>query len=451
MYKNREYFLSLYYRISDLVCLNISFFIGIFLRFSNEANFSFFKNNYAILLVFINITWLFVSSSQKVYNIQAFINRNRYTLTVLVAITLQLFVTIALNGLIKTFYSRIFLFYTYLSFSILLLLGRKFTYFLYRKYLQKKLKQNAIVVFGEEDRIQDVNDFIEENISTETQNLIHLNEKKGFIEKLNELSERLFISEIYLPVSSFNESEVDQISNFCDNNFARLRIVFDWKKISARNLIATKYNQITIFKVASTPLDDPYNALLKRVMDVLFSGFLFVFLFSWLFPIIAIAVKLSSKGPVFFIQERSGINNKCFRCYKFRSMHLNQQADLQQATQNDPRITKLGAFLRRTSLDETPQFINVLKGDMSVVGPRPHMIKHTEEYSELVGNFMNRHTIKPGITGLAQIKGFRGEIDDLSLLQNRLRLDRFYVNNWSWTLDVKIVLLTILTIFKEHK
>lgn len=451
MYKNREYFLSLYYRISDLVCLNLSFFIGIFLRFRNETAFSFFENNYAILLVFINITWIFVSSSQKVYNIQAFITRSRYTITVIIAITFQLFITIALNGLIKTFYSRIFLFYTYLSFSVLLLIGRRFTYFLYKKYLQKKLKQNAIIVFGEEDRIHDVNDFIEENISTETQNLIHINEKEGIIERLENLSEDHFISEIYLPVSSFNEEEVDEISNFCDNNFARLRIVFDWKKISARNLIATKYNQITILRVALTPLDDPFNALIKRMIDVVFSCFLFIFLFSWLFPILAIAVKLSSKGPVFFVQERSGLNNRCFKCYKFRSMRINKLADEQQATQNDPRITKLGAFLRKTSLDETPQFINVLLGDMSVVGPRPHMIKHTEEYSELVGNFMNRHTIKPGITGLAQIKGFRGEIDDLSLLQNRLRLDRFYVNNWSLTLDIKIVLLTIITVFKDHR
>jgi len=132
-------------------------------------------------------------------------------------------------------------------------------------------------------------------------------------------------------------------------------------------------------------------------------------------------------------------------------MRENVEADRVQACKNDPRITKLGAFLRKTSMDELPQFFNVLKGEMSVVGPRPHMLKHTEEYSELVGNFMNRHAIKPGITGLAQIKGFRGEIDDFSLLQNRIRLDRFYVNNWSLTFDIKIVFLTILTIFRDHK
>jgi putative colanic acid biosynthesis UDP-glucose lipid carrier transferase len=187
------------------------------------------------------------------------------------------------------------------------------------------------------------------------------------------------------------------------------------------------------------------------MFDLLFTIVVSILLFSWLFPILAIAVKLSSPGSVFFKQKRSGINNKGFNCYKFRSMRQNADADLKQATQNDPRITKVGAFLRKTSLDELPQFINVLKGQMSIVGPRPHMLKHTEEYSSLVGSFMNRHAIKPGITGLAQIKGFRGEIDDFTLLQNRVRLDRFYVNNWTSFFDLKIVFLTVFTLFKDHK
>lgn len=451
MYKNREYFLSLYYRISDFTCLNIAFFIGIFLRFRNESNFAFFENNYAILLIFINITWLFVSSSQKIYNFQTYLKKSRYLIAIFLAITFQLFITIALNGLIKTFYSRIFLFITYLSFAILLFIGRKFIYYLYRHYLQNKLKRNAIVVFGDNTNLQDVREFIEENISTETQKVIPIEDKTNALQKLEKISEDHFISEIYVPVSLFQEEEVDEISNYCDNNFARLRIIFDWKRVTARNLIATKYNQMTIFKVASTPLDDPYNALIKRGFDLLLSSFFLIGVFSWLFPIIALIIKITSKGPVFFIQKRSGLNNKSFNCYKFRSMRQNQEADYVQASKDDPRITPFGAFMRKYSIDELPQFINVFKGQMSVVGPRPHMLKHTEEYSELVGNFMNRHTIKPGITGLAQIKGYRGEIDDLSLLQNRLRLDRFYVNNWSISLDLKIVLMTILVIFKDHK
>jgi len=172
---------------------------------------------------------------------------------------------------------------------------------------------------------------------------------------------------------------------------------------------------------------------------------------SWLFPVIAIAIKLTSKGPVFFKQKRTGLGNKEFNCWKFRSMTVNKDSDKIQATKGDKRITTVGRFLRRSSLDEFPQFINVFLGEMSVVGPRPHMLKHTEEYSQLIGNFMNRHAIKPGITGLAQVKGYRGEIDSPDLLSNRVRLDTFYVNNWSLYLDVKIVFFTMFGIFNDHK
>lgn len=422
-----------------------------FLRFKNEPSFSFFGSNYAVLLLFINITWLFVSTSQSIYQVQTFINKYRYAFSVALAIIFQLLITVAFNGLIKTFYSRIFLFYTYVNFTILLIIGRKITYFLYDKYLQSSLKQNAVVVFEDKNSLNDVNDCILNNISADNQKTVYFNDKEKLLENLEALKSDYFVSEIYLPISCFNEDEMEQVAAYCDNNFARLRLIFDWKKLSSRNLIATRHNQTTIIKVALTPLDDPYNALIKRLFDLVFSLLLFIFVFSWLFIIIAIAVKLSSKGPIFFVQRRSGLNNKGFNCYKFRSMRPNSEADKIQASKDDPRITRIGAFLRRTSLDEIPQFINVLKGEMSVVGPRPHMLQHTKEYSELVGNFMNRHAIKPGITGLAQIKGYRGEIDDLSLLQNRLRLDRFYVNNWTLFFDLKIVFYTVAVIFKSHR
>tara|TARA_R110002096_G_scaffold434488_1_gene656202 strand:- start:3098 stop:4369 length:1272 start_codon:yes stop_codon:yes gene_type:complete len=422
-----------------------------FLRFKDEPSFSFFGSNYAVLLLFINVTWLFVSGSQRVYQVQSFINKNRYAFSVAIAIVFQLLITVAFNGLIKTFYSRVFLFYTYINFTILLIIGRKITYFLYNNYLKSSLKQNAVVIFEDKNALNDLKDCILNNISADNQKTVYFHDKDKLIDELEALKTNYFVSEIYLPISSFNEDEIEQVAVYCDNNFARLRLIFDWKKLSSRNLIATRHNQTTIIKVALTPLDDPYNALIKRLFDLVLSLLLFIFIFSWLFPIIAIAVKLSSKGPIFFVQRRSGLNNEGFNCLKFRSMRPNTEANKKQATKDDPRITRIGAFLRQTSLDEIPQFINVLRGEMSVVGPRPHMLKHTEEYRELVGNFMNRHAIKPGITGLAQIKGYRGEIDDFSLLQNRLRLDRFYVNNWTLFFDLKIVFYTIAVIFKSHR
>ncbi|RLD21721.1 MAG: hypothetical protein DRI54_08935, partial [Bacteroidetes bacterium] len=174
------------------------------------------------------------------------------------------------------------------------------------------------------------------------------------------------------------------------------------------------------------------------------------FILSWLYPLLFVIIKVNSKGPVLFKQMRTGMNNEPFVCYKFRTMEENKQADVQQAIGNDPRVTKIGRFMRRTSIDELPQFINVLFGEMSVVGPRPHMLKHTEEYSKEVGKFMQRHAIKPGITGLAQAKGFRGEIKNLNLLKSRVKLDRFYVENWSLNLDLKIIFMTFRSVFSAH-
>ncbi len=459
MYKNHDYLLSLYYRIADTVVLNIAFGLGVYLRFYSVSSFEFqsqpsfdlIKSNYIGLLLFINVSWFFISNSQKIYNLQHFTSKNRYVFAVVSAIVLQLLITVAFNGLIKTFYSRIFLLYTYISFSVFLFIGRRLISFVYLKRLKKAKSQNAIVLIGTKAQLSEVKEFLGNNISTETQKLIELEPAGIQLQELQKINSVSPISELYVSLSGHYENEVEELSLFCDNHFIRLRLVFNWKKVSSQNINVVNFSQTNILKLSLTPLDDQYNALLKRGFDLVFSLLVTVLLFSWLFPIIAIAVKLSSPGPVFFKQKRSGINNKGFNCYKFRSMRQNSEADSKQATQNDPRITKVGAFLRKTSLDELPQFINVIKGQMSIVGPRPHMLKHTEEYSNLVGNFMNRHAIKPGITGLAQIKGFRGEIDDFALLQNRVRLDRFYVNNWTLFFDVKIVFLTIFTMFKDHK
>lgn len=451
MYKNHDYFLSLYYRISDFIALNLSFLLGFYIRFQGELVYIFNEFNYISLIIVINLVWLFVTSSQRIYNLQSFTNRNRYYIAFIVAFTLQILITIAFNGLNKALYSRLFLVYYHILFLVLILSARLITLKIYEKYLSHKLKKSVVVLFGEDSILDEVKSFFKKNLTLKRQGLKLFNQKDSLIADLENLKESHVISELYLPLSNFDENEIEEITNFCDNQFIRLRLIFDWKRVGARKLVATKLNQTTVFKVALTPLDDPFNALLKRAFDILVSSFVIVFIFSWMLPIVAILIKLSSKGPVFFIQKRSGINNKHFNCFKFRSMKQNLEADVRQATQNDPRITKIGSFLRKTSMDELPQFINVLRGDMSIVGPRPHMIKHTEEYSQMVGNFMNRHAIKPGITGLAQVKGFRGEIDDMALLQNRIRLDRFYVNNWSLFFDLKIVLQTITVVFEEHR
>ncbi len=185
------------------------------------------------------------------------------------------------------------------------------------------------------------------------------------------------------------------------------------------------------------------NTTVKRVFDVVFASLVTLLLLSWLIPLIAALIKLDSKGPVFFKQLRTGKDGVPFYCFKFRSMHMNADADHKQASRNDSRITKIGAFMRKTSIDELPQFINVLKGEMSVVGPRPHMLQHTEVYSSAINNFMVRHAVAPGITGLAQITGHRGETKETDAMIKRVNADIHYLQNWSFALDVKIVWLTV--------
>lgn len=191
--------------------------------------------------------------------------------------------------------------------------------------------------------------------------------------------------------------------------------------------------------------------LRKRIFDFFFSLGITLFLLSWLIPLVAILIKLDSRGPVFFKQLRTGKHNLPFYCLKFRTMRVNDESDHRQASRQDDRITKLGAFLRKTSLDELPQFLNVLRGEMSVVGPRPHMLSHTEHYSSVIDNFMIRHLVAPGITGLAQVAGHRGETKELDAMARRVNADMHYIQNWSFWLDIKIVLLTVKQALRGHE
>jgi putative colanic acid biosynthesis UDP-glucose lipid carrier transferase len=214
-------------------------------------------------------------------------------------------------------------------------------------------------------------------------------------------------------------------------------------------IINTSSNQYIYLTLQNTPLQHPFNRLIKRSFDILFSFVVLLFLFSWIALLIGCIIKLTSPGPVFFSQKRTGKDGKEFWCLKFRSMKPNGEADTKQAVKDDPRITPIGSFLRKTNLDELPQFINVLKGDMSVVGPRPHMLKHTEYYSQRIEGYMLRHSVKPGITGFAQVAGYRGETKEMKEMEGRVRRDVLYIQHWSFLLDLKIIYRTMLQWVKK--
>lgn len=187
----------------------------------------------------------------------------------------------------------------------------------------------------------------------------------------------------------------------------------------------------------------------KRVFDLCFSLCVTILLLSWAIPIIALFIKIESKGPVFFKQLRTGKDKMPFYCLKFRSMRLNDESDHRQATKNDPRVTRIGLFMRKTNIDELPQFINVLRGEMSVVGPRPHMLKHTTDYEQTISTYMMRHLVLPGITGLAQVKGYRGETKEQLAMEMRVKADIEYIKNRTFLLDLKIILLTMLQVARR--
>jgi Undecaprenyl-phosphate glucose phosphotransferase len=259
------------------------------------------------------------------------------------------------------------------------------------------------------------------------------------------------IDEIYCSLSEFNKEQTNLLIEFTDKEVLRLKFIPNSLGFNLDNFKVDFYGYIPVYVFRSIPLDNQFNKIAKRIFDVIFSLFIFVFVFSWLFPIIAIIIKLNSKGPVFFKQKRSGLDNNDFGCYKFRSMYFNEKSDGIQATKGDARITFVGAFLRKTSLDELPQFLNVLLGEMSVVGPRPHPLWLNDKYRDDIEKYMVRHFIKPGITGLAQVKGYRGETTDPAMMERRIKMDVFYMENWSFLLDIKIIFLTVLNILKGEE
>ena len=226
-----------------------------------------------------------------------------------------------------------------------------------------------------------------------------------------------------------------------------LKFISDPKEIFSKNLGVEFY---TTFPSQKTILHNPVIKIFKRTFDIVFSLIVIIGILSWLIPILAILIKLESKGPVFFKQGRPGIGENEFFCYKLRSMRINKTSEA-EISKDDPRVTKMGRFMRKTSIDEMPQFLNVLLGDMSVVGPRPHLWAQNIEYGNRIKKYMVRHCVKPGITGLAQVSGYRGKIEKDQDMINRVKFDVFYIENWSFLLDLKIIYQTVVNILKGEE
>lgn len=273
------------------------------------------------------------------------------------------------------------------------------------------------------------------------------------IGKINNVREFVLeqkIDEIFCSIGELTNDQQKDLIDFCDDNKIEIKFIPDTKIIFSKNMRVNHFEMFPILSIRKSPLDSYYTNLFKRTFDVLFSLFVIIFLLSWLTPILGLLILLESRGPIFFKQSRPGIGEKEFFCYKFRSMQLNVTTE-KEASRNDPRVTRIGKFIRKTSIDELPQFFNVLLGDMSIVGPRPHLWTQNKNYGKRIKKYMIRHHVKPGITGLAQVKGCRGEIETDDDMINRIKYDVFYIENWSFILDIKIIIQTVINIFKGEE
>lgn len=260
------------------------------------------------------------------------------------------------------------------------------------------------------------------------------------------------VDEVYCSLSVLTDKQIKEVNKFAIEKGIVLKLIPNANELYSKNQSVEYYDDtLMVLNVKKLPFEFAENFYIKRIFDIFFSLFICVFILSWLIPILWVFVKLESKGPLIFKQKREGLNGEEFVCYKFRSMRINELADKVHTTKNDKRVTKIGAFLRKTSMDELPQFFNVFLGDMSVVGPRPHLESLSLEYQKDVDDYLKRHIVKPGITGLAQVSGYRGEIKKKSDIKNRVRLDIFYIENWSFFLDIKIIIQTVLNVFQGEE
>jgi putative colanic acid biosynthesis UDP-glucose lipid carrier transferase len=259
--------------------------------------------------------------------------------------------------------------------------------------------------------------------------------------------------EIILALSNAEAGAVKRIIQICEQYHRKVRLIPDLEKYTNANIEVADLGIMPVLNYKKLPLDRWENRMMKRLFDLIFSTLFFVFIGIWLLPLLSLLIKFSSKGPVLFKQIRWGLSNEQIVCYKFRSMSIDS-ADLDaagnyaQAKVNDPRVTRLGKFLRKTSLDELPQFWNVMIGNMSVIGPRPHPVPLNMASIETVENYMLRHIVKPGISGWAQVNGYRGETKSISDMQKRVDHDLYYIHRWSIFFDIQIVLQTIINIFR---
>ncbi len=409
-----------------------------------------------LTFIILDVIWFTISYFTKFYEVY----RNTKPAEIISKTIKQVLIfdlsVIAYFHFIAIHFSNRFLLKHLLLLNILLFLSKFLIYVLLKFYRAKGGNIRTFLIVGYNEETKKFRDILKTR--TDYGYLFdsffgegHSPEIEGNYQDLKAYLDENPVDVIFCSLKECSDEQIKDIINYADNHFMSVKFIPDNKEILGKQLKVDYFEYFPVLSLNKSPLDKPVNKVIKRLFDLIFSSCVIVCFLSWITPIIGLLIKLESKGPVFFKQKRNGINYKPFSCYKFRSMRPNQLADIKQVSKNDNRITRIGKILRKTSIDELPQFINVFKGEMSVVGPRPHMVKENERFKKRINKFMGRHYVKPGITGLAQVKGYRGEVRTDDDIINRVKYDLYYIENWSLWLDIKIIMFTILNVFKGEE
>lgn len=462
-----NYRFSRYYKLGflfwDVILLNLAIVLSFICRYGEFHNVT-VKGDKAISLL-ANIFWITLLLYKDSYRIirteriEAILYRTIRMLLILIAI-IAVFLLVMKYGEV----SRLRMVYFYSIFFVLLV-GSRILFMKVLKHVRARgYNYRKVVIVGANAVGERMNRILSKDLTYGFKVMGYFDDETdgtelkapilGEFDSIEPYLKSQKIDEMYVALHISKIDVINKLTALCERYMVRIRYIPDFQQYTKSSRVQVSFygnGNVPVLMLRKEPLEINLNRIVKKLFDLCFSFLVVVLIFSWLFPILMVLIKVNSPGPVFFVQKRSGRNNESFPCYKFRTMYVNATADTVQASQNDARITKVGAFLRRSSMDELPQFLNVLLGHMSVVGPRPHMLSHTERYSELINNFLVRHYAKPGITGWAQVNGYRGETKQLSDMEGRVEHDIWYIENWSFLLDLKIIWMTVVNVFQGEE
>lgn len=456
MNKQFRYYLQLVLVVLDILMLNGVFLLVQFILKEHIADTEYRK--YMELLGILNVSWLLLSFAGRTYAEHTIINFEKFTKRSIQTFIIWMVAVLFYLFLLRRFeLSRSIIIAAFISFAIAIILNRFIYLGIYHHFRSKANFQNRVLIIGYNAVAKRLESYFDEEGYnskligfTEDPKNVHELTRRPILAPIHDsiiTAAQWDVQEIYSTITPEQHPDIYHMIAAAEKACIRFKMVPDLSVFVNRPVHIDYIRDMPVLSMRSEPLDDVGNRIKKRILDIMVSSLVIIFILSWLIPLLGLLILLESRGPIFFAQVRSGRNNKTFRCYKFRSMRVNNDSDKKQATKNDNRITRIGRFIRKTSLDEFPQFFNVLKGEMSLVGPRPHMVKHTDDYSKIVDQFMVRQFLKPGITGWAQINGFRGEITDENAIIMRVTNDLWYLENWNIWLDIRIMFLTVYKVF----